>query len=79
MEFLGLILLIVFSIYILAAFIRRKWNDFFYGCCIGLLAISDLPIPTYIIFLLLLVLLHSYIEKKELKEKTKLNDKENEY
>ena len=60
-----IVLLSLFGIFLLGALIRKRWNDFFYFVCIGMLIISDLPIHTYIISLVVLVILHRYIEKKE--------------
>lgn len=64
-----IVLLILFGICLMGALVRKRWNDFFYFLCIGMLIVSDLPIPTYIISLIFLIILHRYIEKKESEQK----------
>lgn len=78
MNILLTILFILFGIYIFVALISKNWNDFFYACCIILLLLTNIPTVPYIIILISLIILHKYIDRKEMKEKTNLSDKENE-
>jgi|LauGreDrversion4_2_1035121.scaffolds.fasta_scaffold08780_9 hypothetical protein len=65
---LDIVVIICLGLYILISLFKRKWNDFLYGSCIGLLILSDIPLIPYIILLLTIILLHTYIERKEKSE-----------
>jgi hypothetical protein len=56
---------IIWGLYILASLIRKNWNDFLYGVCMLLVLFSPIPTTTSILIMILLILVHRYIEKQE--------------
>jgi len=65
MTIISILLSILYGIYILVSLLRRRWNDFLYGICLGLLIISQLPTVVFVVSLISLIILHRYIESKE--------------
>jgi hypothetical protein len=56
---------IIWGLYILASLNRKNWNDFLYGVCMLLVLFSPIPTTTSILIMILLILVHRYIEKQE--------------
>lgn len=66
--FLDIFVTVCLGLYILVSLIKRNWNDFLYACCLGLLILSDIPLIPYLILLVGIILLHTYISRKEKNE-----------
>jgi hypothetical protein len=47
---------------------KKNWNDFFYGICVLLTFFLKIPLWMDIITIILLIIVHKFIEEKE-KEK----------
>jgi len=60
-----IVLLILFGICLMGALVQKKWNDFFYYLCTGLVVISELPVFTSFIALIFLLILHVNIRNME--------------
>jgi hypothetical protein len=65
MAIITILISIMYGFYILVSLLRRRWNDFLYGICLGLLIISNIPTISFVISLLGLIILHRYIEVRE--------------
>jgi tryptophan-rich sensory protein len=65
MTILTTILLVIWGIYIINALTKKNWNDFFYGVCFLWVCIIDIPLTMEICIIILLIMVHKFIEKKE--------------
>jgi hypothetical protein len=56
---------IIWGLYILGSLIKKNWNDFLYGICMALAMFLPIPTLQSIIAIILLIIVHEYIDKKE--------------
>lgn len=63
--FFNTILVIIWGLYILGSLIKKNWNDFLYGTCMALAMFLPIPDIQSIIVMILLIIVHGYIAKKE--------------
>ena len=56
---------IICGIYILGSLIKNDWNDFLYGICMALAMFLPIPVVQSIIVMILLIIVHRYIDRKE--------------
>lgn len=68
--FFNIILGIIWGLYILGSLIRKNWNDFLYGICMALAMFLPIPDLQSIIVMILLIIVHGYIAKKEKENET---------
>jgi hypothetical protein len=62
---LNIILGIIWGLYIFASLIKKNWNDFLYGVCMFLAMFLSIPATASILIMILLIIVHRYIEKQE--------------
>jgi hypothetical protein len=56
---------IIWGLYILGSLIKKDWNDFLYGICMALAMFLPIPVQESIIVMILLIIVHRYIDRKE--------------
>ena len=56
---------IIWGLYILGSLIKKDWNDFLYGICMALVMFLPMPVQESIIVMILLIIVHRYIDRKE--------------
>jgi|APGre2960657404_1045060.scaffolds.fasta_scaffold15929_2 hypothetical protein len=56
---------IIWGLYILGSLIKKDWNDFLYGICMALVMFLPIPAQQSIIVMILLIIVHRYIDRKE--------------
>jgi hypothetical protein len=56
---------IIWGLYVLASLIKRNWNDFLYGVCMFLAMFLSIPATASILIMILLIIVHRYIDRKE--------------
>jgi hypothetical protein len=65
MSIITTIFLIIWLFYILKSVMKKNWNDFFYGICVLLTFFLKIPLWMDIITIILLIIVHKFIEEKE--------------
>jgi hypothetical protein len=65
MSILTTIFLVIWGTYIINSLIKKNWNDFFYSVCMLWVCVIKIPSWMEITMLILLIVTHKFIEKKE--------------